>query len=139
MRTYSIQFDGYWLEQNKANVPERSGVYLVYRGKYDQVEKIVKLYEIIYIGQSVDMRQRIVSHDHLDKFKKTLENGETLCYSCASVDENDLDIIENALIIAQKPRLNDYKQSGLNFSEKRFIVSGRCELLKYKDFSITSK
>ena len=139
MRTYRIQFEGYWLERNKRDVPARSGVYMVYRGKYNQVKNIVDLYEIIYIGQSVDMRERIVNHDHIQAFNATLEAGETLCYSCAAVEEKDLDIVENALIIAQKPRLNGTRQSNLDYSEKRFQVSGRCTLLKYTDFTITSK
>ena len=139
MRIYSILFEGYWLERNKEDVPARSGVYLVYRGKYNQEKNKVDLNEIIYIGQSVNMRQRIVNHDHIRLFESSLENGETLCYSCAAIDDADLDIVENALIIAQKPRLNETKQSNLDYSEKRFQVSGRCALLKYTDFTITSK
>lgn len=139
MRTYNIQFEGYWLERDKKDVPAKSGVYMVYRGKYNQEKNSVDLYEIIYIGQSVNMRERIVNHDHIEAFETALNYGETLCYSCATVDENDLDLVENALIIAQKPRLNEMKQSDLDYSEKRFQVSGRCSLLKYNDFTISSK
>lgn len=139
MRTYNIQFEGYWLERNKNDVPAKSGVYMVYRGKYNQEKNSVDLYEIIYIGQSVNMRERIVNHDHIEAFEDALNYGETLCYSCAAVDESDLDLVENALIIAQKPRLNEMRQSNLDYSEKRFQVSGRCSLLKYNDFTISSK
>lgn len=138
MRTYNIQFEGYWLERNKKDVPAKSGVYMVYRGKYNQEKNSVDLYEIIYIGQSVNMRERIVNHDHIESFENALNEGETLCYSCAAVDENDLDLVENALIIAQKPRLNETKQSNLDYSEKRFRLTGRCSLLKYNDFTISS-
>ena len=138
MKTYNIQFEGYWLERNKMDVPARSGVYMVYRGKYNQEKNMVDLYEIIYIGQSVNMRERIVNHDHIKAFEATLSHGEVLCYSCAAVDEKDLDIVENALIIAQKPRLNETKQSNLDYSDKRFLVGGRCSLLKYNDFTITT-
>lgn len=139
MRTYIIQFEGYWLERNKKDVPAKSGVYMVYRGKYNSVKNSVDLYEIIYIGQSVNMRDCIMNHDHIQAFQNTLNIGETLCYSCAAVDKKDLDIVENALIIAQKPQLNETRLSGLDYSEKRFQVSGRCSLLKYTDFTITSK
>lgn len=139
MRIYNIQFEGYWLERNKKYVPAKSGVYMVYRGKYNQGNNSVDLYEIIYIGQSMNMKERIANHDHIQVFEATLNYGETLCYSCAAVDENDLDIVENALIIAQKPRLNETKQGNLDYSEKRFQVSGRCSLIKFKNFTITSK
>jgi len=121
------------------DVPAMSGVYMVYRGKYNQEKNSVDLHEIIYIGQSVNMRERIMNHDHIEAFKGTLNSGETLCYSCASVAENELDIVENALIIAQKPRLNEAKQCNLDYSEKRFQVSGRCSLLRYNDFTISLK
>ena len=139
MRTYSIQFEGYWLEQNKMDVPAKSGVYMVYRGKYNVEKRFVELYEILYIGQSVNMRDRIVNHDHIKAFTTSLYPGESLCYSCAVVDETDLDIVENALIIAQKPRLNETIRNDLDYTEKRFQVSGRCALLKYRDFTITNK
>ena len=61
-----------------------------------------------------------------------------MCYSCAAIEEKDLDIVENALIIAQKPYLNKTVRDSLNFSEKRFQVSGKCTLLKHTDFTITS-
>ena len=138
MRVYDIIFEGYWLEQDKQDVPAGSGVYMVYRGKYDQIKKTINLYEIIYIGQSVNMRERIVNHDRIQNFEADLNSGETLCYSCAAVNENDLDIVENALIIAQKPRQNRIKKY-LDYSDKRFQVSGNCSLLKYRDFTITSK
>lgn len=138
MKIYSLQFEGYWLERNKGDVPAKSGVYLVYRSHYNKEENIAELKEIIYIGKSVNMRERIVRHDHLQAFNDTLKDGETLCYSCAAVDEQDLDIVENALIIAQKPRLNETIRNDVDYSEKRFQVSGRCSLLKYTDFSITS-
>ena len=136
---YHISFDGYWLEKNKKGVPSKSGVYIVYRCKYDIDTNTVNLQEIIYIGQSTDINERIVNHDHIELFKDTLLDGETLCYACAQIDETDLDVVEGALIIAQKPRLNMVRNTSIDYSDKRFVVSGRCSLLKYTDFTITFK
>ena len=46
-QTYNIQFEGYWLEKNKAGIPAKSGVYMVYRSKYDVASDTVTLLEII--------------------------------------------------------------------------------------------
>ena len=136
MQTYTIQFEGYWLEKNKAGIPAKSGVYMVYRSKYDVTSDKVALLEIVYIGQSSDVKSRIATHDRLPDFKETLNQGETLSYAFAPVLSQDLDLIENALIIAQKPRLNNQIQSSIDFRDKLFQVSGRCALLKYTNFTI---
>lgn len=136
MQTYNIQFEGYWLEKNKAGIPAKSGVYMVYRSKYDVTSDKVTLLEIIYIGQSTDVKSRIANHDRLPDFLKTLSQGETLSYAFAPVLSQDLDVVEKALIIAQKPRLNEQIQTSIDFGDKQFQVSGRCALLKYTSFTI---
>lgn len=136
MHTYTIHFEGYWLEKDKARIPSQSGVYVVYRSKYDAISDKVTLNEIIYIGQSADVNSRIANHERLPDFQQTLSQGETLSYAFASVSLQDLDVVEMALIIAQKPRLNDQTQSGIDFGDKQFQVSGRCALLKYTNFTI---
>jgi len=136
MQTYSIQFEGYWLEKNKAGIPAKSGVYMVYRSKYNEVSDTVALLEIIYIGQSSDVNSRVANHDRLSDFQQTLNLGETLSYAFAPVLSQDLDVVEKALIIAQKPRLNEQIQSSIDFGDKQFQVSGRCALLKYTNFTI---
>ena len=136
MQTYNIQFEGYWLEKNKAGIPTMSGVYMVYRSIYDAASDKVTLLEIIYIGQAVDVNNRIANHERLSDFQKTLEAGETLSYAFAPVQAQDLGVVEKALIIAQKPRLNKQVESSEDFSGKQFLVSGRCVLLKYTNFTI---
>jgi excinuclease UvrABC nuclease subunit len=136
MQTYNIQFEGYWLEKNKAGIPAKSGVYMVYRSKYDVALDKVTLLEIIYIGQSSDVKDRIANHDRIPDFQKTLTQGETLSYAFAPVMSQDLDVVEKALIIAQRPRLNEQNQSSIDFGDKQFQVSGKCALLKYTNFTI---
>jgi len=136
MTTYNINFEGYWLEKNKGNMPHCVGVYVVYRSIYNATANIVDLKEIIYIGQAQDINERINTHDRLADFKDALGNDETLCYACAQIKKPDLDIVENALIIAQSPRLNAKKDTTLNFDNCQFVVSGQCELIKYKNFTV---
>lgn len=137
MKAYSLNFRGYWREVNKNGVPSKSGVYLVYRCVYYKTNKTVGLKEIIYIGQAENVHNRIANHDRLDDFKAQLQEGEELCYSFAEVSESDLDIVENALIFAQKPILNDRLKDTFNYGAVTVKVDGRCACMKYTDFKIS--
>lgn len=136
MQTYNIQFEGYWLEKNKAGIPAESGVYMVYRSKYDVKSDFVTLLDIIYIGQSENVNSRIANHDRLNDFLKSLGTDETLSYAFAPILSKDIDVVEKALIIAQKPPLNEQIRSSIDFSERHFYVSGKCALLRYTNFTI---
>ena len=107
IKSYSLIFNGYWREIDKKGIPSKSGIYLVYRCVYNVKSNTVGLKDIIYIGQAENVRERIVNHDRLTDFMSQLQQGEELCYSVAEVSKSDLDVVENALIFAQKPILND--------------------------------
>lgn len=137
IKEYSLNFQGYWREANKGGVPSKSGIYLVYRCLYNSEQNTVGLKEIIYIGQSVDVHERIVNHDKLDEFNAKLQRGEELCYSFAEVDEENLNIVENALVFAQKPVLNDQFKDKFNYSPVAIKLDGRCACMAYTDFTIS--
>lgn len=135
MKKYNINFNGYWIEKKTSGIPTTSGIYLVYRCVY--AEGSVKLKEILYIGQSQNLHDRINNHDKKDLFKQECKEGETVCYSIAEMSSGDLDIVENALIFAQKPRLNNDCKDHFKFDVPvSFIVEGRCKLLKFQNFKI---
>jgi excinuclease UvrABC nuclease subunit len=137
IKTYSLNFKGYWREENKNRIPSKAGVYLVYRCVYNTKNNTVGLKDIIYIGQAKNVHDRIVNHDKLDDFKAQLQSGEELCYSFAEIQETELDIIENALIFAQKPVLNNNLKDSFNFGAVIVKLDGRCACMKYTDFKIS--
>lgn len=135
MDKYELNFNGYWIDSRISGIPKTSGVYLVYRCTYDNDG--VSLKELLYIGQAENLYERISNHDKKDLFKKQCKEGEILCYSVAEVLPDNLDIVENALIFAQKPRLNDDDKDRFRFNiPVSFIVEGRCKLLEYQNFTI---
>ena len=73
-----------------------------------------------------------------EDFMAELKGGETLCYSYASVAPKDMNIVENALIFMQKPKLNNDLKDSFNYPNSQFDFEGRCALLKETHFSITS-
>ena len=136
MKRYNINFKGYRRDCNKATLPHDSGIYMVYRCIYDSLTDKVTLKEIIYIGQAEDLCDRLNNHDKRPLFLKACERGEEICYAYANVSMDDLDIVENALVFAQKPRLNSDLIDSFNHESASFLVEGKCALLNYTDFTI---
>ena len=136
MDKYNIVFKGYRRDSVAAGLPNYSGLYIVYRCIHNSEKKTVKLIEIIYIGQAEDIKERIKNHDKCKEFKNALKEGEELCYSYAEVKKSDLDIVENALVYSEKPRLNDNLKENFNHRNARFIFEGKTSLFKNTNFSI---
>lgn len=136
MKRYNINFKGYRRDCNKATLPHYSGIYMVYRCTYDSTTRKVTLKEIIYIGQAKDLCERLDKHEKYPLFLEACEIGEEICYAYANISMDDLDIVENALVFAQKPRLNSDLVDSFNHESAGFLVEGRCALLEYTDFTI---
>lgn len=137
MHTYKINFQGYWRDINKGNIPAKPGVYLVYRGKYDSSTDTIGLIEIIYIGQGENVQQRIANNEKEELLKQQLRDGEELVYAFAPVKPEELDIIEQSLIFAQKPIVNEAHKEKFEQEEAAFKIDGQCIGLKYTDYTIT--
>lgn len=138
MKEYIINFQGYWRELNKSDIPAQSGIYMVYRCTYNRASDTVGLVDIIYIGQSNNVRNRLSNHEKQTEFEKQLASGEELCYSFAPVDIQDLDTVERSLIFAQKPILNENLAETYGGPDAAFKVDGQCLKLKYTDYTITN-
>ena len=127
MDKYSLNFKGYWIESRLSGIPQTSGIYIVYRCTYD--DDGVSLIEILYIGQAQNLYERITTHNRKKNFENECQTGETLCYSVAEVPQSDLNIVENALIFAQKPRLNEEYKDRFGYEVPvSFLLEGRCKL-----------
>lgn len=134
---YQLNFKGYWRHCNRSGLPNETGVYAVYRCTYNNITDRVILHEILYIGKADNINERHINHDNINLFMNELKNGEELCYSCAEVDKQSLDLIENALIFAQKPKLNTELVNTYNHKAAHIKLDGCTACMKYTDFSIS--
>ena len=132
----NINFKGYWRDVNKHGIPSTSGIYLVYACTYNSETDTVSLNNLIYIGQAENLNERIMTHTKRSEFLKQCGGEENLCYSVAEVPVIHLDMVENALVYAQKPPLNDRLKDRYSYSQAEFHLEGRCALMKHKDFTI---
>ena len=136
--SYEILFIGYRLDSKVATLPHDSGVYLIYRCIYNEEKNEVQLKELFYIGKATDLYQEVGHHKRRDEFLAKAQKGEEICYSYALVDKKQYDIIENALIFMQKPKLNTNLRDSYDHQDAEFHFSGRCAKLKTHDYKIES-
>lgn len=136
MEKYNILFNGYRRDVNKAGLPTYSGIYIVYRCIFNEEKQTVSLKELLYIGQAKNIQERISTHDKRQEFMDALIGDEQICYSYAEVKEQDLNTVENALVYAQKPRLNKDLIDSYKYEPAQFNIEGKCSLLNFTNFSI---
>ncbi len=128
-QSYDITYQGYWREPNKSGIPAESGVYTVYRATYDKTAKTVSLKQVLYIGESDNVKDRIAGHEKADDWKKHLKSGEVLCYAFAPVGATSRERVEAALIFKHKPPENTEYVDNFPFDETTVSTSGRNALL----------
>jgi len=130
-KTYELVFDGYWRDVNKASVPSKSGIYVVYSATYNLKTAGVVLHRVLYIGESDDVRGRIDGHERRSDWERLLKKGETLCYSFASISKSDgRERAECATIYIHKPPLNDDCKNSFSHPETTISTSGKNAHLK---------
>ena len=130
MKTIHLNFDGYWLEAGAHNVPVGSGVYCVYACTYNVATDCVAIRDLLYVGESCDVRGRLVNHERLSGWKRQLRSGEVLCYSVAKVAPSDRLNAEAALIHRHKPPCNTEYITRFPFGVTMMHTSGMNALLE---------
>jgi excinuclease UvrABC nuclease subunit len=133
---FQIEFDGYWRDINKSNIPNKPGIYCVYECTYNKENSTVAIHKLIYIGESENINLRIASHERLEDWKKTIKPENQICYSVAIVENSeDRKKIESALIFKHEPEQNMNYVNQFPFGKIKIISSGKTALLN-TDFSI---
>lgn len=138
MKNIKLTFKGYWRAEKSEFIPEKAGVYLVYKCTYYPSSDTVSLSDLIYIGKSNNVNRRVQEHLQANDLIESIQSGETLCFSFAEVPEGELELVENALIFAQQPKYNHKGKESYLYEDAGFSIEGRCSLLRYTSFTITS-
>ena len=117
------------MEVNKNGIPDASGIYCVYACTYNAITDKVSIRELIYVGESDNIWNRISNHERLADWKKRLRSNETLCYSFAGVSENDRVRAEAAVIFHHKPPCNTEYRNSFPFDTTTVTTLGRNAML----------
>lgn len=130
INTYTLNFRGYWVKPNIKTIPATPGVFTVYECEYDSEGVVLK--ELIFIGKSENLHDSI---ENLDEH--TFSKDSKLCYTIAETALSNIDVVENALVFAQKPRLNTEGKENFKYrTPVVFTLEGRCKLMSYTNFEI---
>jgi excinuclease UvrABC nuclease subunit len=126
---FNENIEGYWRDKNKGGIPDHSGVYFVYEASYNSDNDTVSLRRLIYIGEAVNVRERIGSHEKYNEWLNYVGLGNELCFSTGYVESSNRNRVEAAYIFQHKPPVNiDYKSS-FPFEQTTIISSGKTALL----------
>lgn len=128
-QTYNINFDGYWREKAKKGIPSKSGIYCVYTCVYNESAKNLTIKNLIYIGESENVNDRIKNHEKLTEWKRYLKPNETLCFNFGAVPSNSRIRCEAAMIVKHKPQVNAEYKTVFPFDKTNLKLSGKISKL----------
>lgn len=139
MKKYSIEFEGYYLydfhytDANRIKLNSLDleidrlaspGIYCIYIGK-PSGENQVHLKNLIYIGKSNNIYNRLETHNKIEEFRKKLRRDERLYISFAEVEDDDnRSRIEAVLIFYYKPVCNTVNKQTFDYSDTSVSLSG---------------
>jgi hypothetical protein len=102
-----ISLSGYWSEYNCGLMPHQSGVFCVYRARFDAAAPAAAtMLELLHVGAAEDVNRCV--HEAVDTgcWRTALAAREVLMFSCGPLDPIDLVRCQDALVRQHRPRLN---------------------------------
>lgn len=119
-KTYNLSFKGYYW-QNR--LPEEAGIYLTYTVKYNAETRGYEIDELVYIGESEDIKGRQAQHYADGDYPE----GVKLAFSYALLlgGEDNRKRCEAALIYKVKPRWNKLGKLSFNYDTTTVISTGK--------------
>jgi excinuclease UvrABC nuclease subunit len=136
-QSYQLNFDGYWREPTGGGLPDKSGIYGVYAGVYNQAVNTVTLNRLLYIGEAADMRGRVANHERLPEWKRQLKAGEVLCFNAALISpEAARQRADAAMIFKHKPPCNTEYVDSFPFDTTTVTTTGSNALMQVS-FTVT--
>lgn len=128
---YNLKFEGYILEANIDSLPAKSGIYGVYTCIYNQNMNGVKLRELIYIGESNNIRERVDNHEKWDDWWDELRKGEEICFNWALISgRTSRKHAEAAIIYKHEPTCNTEYIDEFPFDAATINTAGENKFMK---------
>ena len=141
-KTYNLNFDGYWRALNVDGLPPRSGIYCVFACTHNTNANTVSIRELLYIGESANVRSRVSRHERWEDWERRLLPGEELGFNAALIgleimaaligSDPDRQRAEAAMIYRHKPPCNTEFIHSFSHDQTTISISGaRAELAEY--------
>lgn len=133
----TLEFEGYYLEEDWNEIPESSGVYCIYACTYNRKSDRVSIRDVLYIGESDTMKSRISENPkkRRDVWSRELDSGEVFCASYSVIGDLYRERAEAALIYMHKPKCNKEYKNSFPFDTTIILTTGRNSQLN-REFSV---
>lgn len=113
------QEQGFYLDRDKASMPNVPRIYVVYRCEYDSYTDTVNVKAPLFIGESQDIRALLNAtpkdKNHYEDLIKEAGGVDHICYGVVQMprySEENRKLIRDAMIFLQKPSLNAKASKG---------------------------
>jgi len=128
--TIIVHINGYWREEDLFNILTHSGIFFVYESTYNPDEHTVDLLNLIYIGEALNIRDRILTHDKFNTWKSMIRSGNELCFATGNVEDYFRERVKVAYVFGNRPAANNGNISQFPFDTTTLISTGKTALLK---------
>lgn len=125
----TIKFSGYWSEYNRGLMPQRPGVFCVYRAYFDDLAKTTTMRELLHVGAAPDVHACLADHAQIPHWRACLGPTDSLSFSFGSVALPDLAACELALVMQHRPRCNTEVPAVYPFGRVSLRLTHRTPLL----------
>ena len=139
LTTVDLSFKGYYQEKQVQNIPLVDGICAAFACTLqvdDNGRETREPQRVIYIGKATgtdNLKVRVAQHVNNDHptWKKHLNPGEHILYSCAEYSDNKISDVEAALIYENKPSENTNSKNSYTgqTSPLRVVCSGDYQTL----------
>ncbi len=147
-QTIKIQQEpGFYLDRDRATLPEVPGIYVVYKCDYDSFHDRVDVKEPLYVGETQNIRERHngttehpAKHEHYNDFIKEAGGEGHICYGVVPMpefSEEDRKWIQDAMSFSEKPPLNEgSEKDNYSHASVHLLIEGFPTCWKYSRISI---
>lgn len=133
-RAFTLEFKGYKMLDELAQLPQASGVYCVYSCSYDSWLQRYEVKQLLYIGEADNLHKELSRVALQALWQKHLTMDQMLCFSFVEVAESDRFMVESALVTEHRPPLNEAYQERFVTENMVIFNSGKSHLLNSSFF-----
>ena len=123
VHSYRLDFKGYWVDGKQSEMPRASGIYCVYACAIRPDLKL-NLTRLLYVGKAENLGLEHACHERHEDWKRMLQAGESLCFSCAELPVQSLSVCHSALVFWHKPIGNQELKDGFHRSATHVQTNG---------------
>lgn len=122
-QTYELKFGKAYREDSINELPNESGIYLVFRGEYKENNSIIGLEELIYVGETQNVYNRFQNHGMKGIWNRELIDDQELFYFFAPIID-DRERVEATMIFYHQPVCNTNRKSSFDYDTTRVTILG---------------